>query len=227
LDSGAVVEAKALTPRKLSNETPHWVLLAHILRPRGNKGEVAAELLTDFTARLLKLPEVFVGHADQALAATGASRSVPRRIAIKSCWLSQNHPGQAVFHFEGVNSINDAEKFRGLDILLPFEQRMVLPTGQYFVADLIGCSVFERSAPIGIIASSPCSLADVPALLGTVRDVQFPGEGISGTPLLEVETPHGELLIPFAQDICTGINPSARRIDVILPEGLSDLNEGG
>ncbi len=64
-------------------------------------------------------------------------------IGVKSCWLSQNHRGQGVFHFAGVDSINDAEKYRGLDILLPFEQRVTLPAGQYFVADLVGCAVFE------------------------------------------------------------------------------------
>jgi 16S rRNA processing protein RimM len=47
----------------LSPETPRWVLLARILRARGNKGEVAAELLTDFPERLTKLKEVFVGQA--------------------------------------------------------------------------------------------------------------------------------------------------------------------
>jgi len=57
-----------------------------------------------------------------------------------------------------------------------------------------------------------------------VRDVQFPGEGISGTPLLEVETSLGEILIPLAVDICTNIDTHARRIDVILPDGLRDLN---
>ena len=61
-------------------------------------------------------------------------------------------------------------------------------------------------------------------LLGTVRDVQFPGEEISGTPLLEVETSSGEMLIPLAEDICTKIDTAARRIDVRLPEGLVELN---
>jgi len=59
-----------------------------------------------------------------------------------------------------------------------------------------------------------------------VGDVQFPGEGegLRGTPLLEVETPQGELLIPLALDICKRIDLTARRIDVWLPEGLRDLN---
>jgi len=201
----------------LSLETPRWVLVARILRARGNKGEVAAEILTDFPERLTRLQEVFVGLAD--------GKNEPRRMPLKSCWLSQNHRGQAVFHFDGVDSISEAEKFRGLEVLLAFEQRVTLPAGQYFVSDLIGCSVFESPASPPIMASSPCALAEAPALLGTVRDVQFPGEEISGTPLLEVETSRGEILIPLAVDICTKIDPAARRIDVILPEGLRDLNQ--
>ena len=192
-------------------------MVARILRARGNKGEVAAELLTDFPERLTKLGEVFVGPA--------GGKSEPRRVAVKSCWLSQNHRGQAVFHFEGVNSISEAETFRGLEVLLPFEQRVTLPAGQYFVSDLIGCSVFESHVSPPIASSSPCSLSQVPSLLGTVRDVQIPGEEISGTPLLEVETSNGEIMIPLALDICTKIDTTARRIDVILPDGLRELND--
>jgi 16S rRNA processing protein RimM len=130
-----------------------------------------------------------------------------------------------VFHFVGVNSINDAEKFRGLEVLLPFAQRVSLPAGQYFAADLIGCAVFEV-AHEKAAASSPCAMATAPQFLGSVRDVQFPGEGegMRGTPLLEVETARGELLIPLAEDICRRIDTAARRIEVELPEGLRDLN---
>jgi 16S rRNA processing protein RimM len=201
-------------------------VVARILRPRGNKGELAAELLTDFPERLTKLKEVFLGRAlaDGYAGAFGADE--PQPIGVKSCWLSQNHRGQGVIHFEGIASINDAEKFRGLDVLLPFEHRVTLPAGQYFVADLIGCAVFEMQREMSTVASSPCSMETVPQLLGTVRDVQFPGEGegMRGTPLLEVETAQGELLVPLAEDICSRIDTVARRIEVALPEGLRELN---
>jgi 16S rRNA processing protein RimM len=200
----------------VSDASQRWVAVAHILRPRGNKGEVAAELLTDFPQRLTALREAFLGDA--------GGQVEPRRIEIKACWLSQNHPGQAVFHFQGCSSINDAEKFRGLHVLLPIEQRVTLPAGHYFIADLIGCSVFECSGDASPVASSPCSSATAPALLGGVTDVQSTGEGVAGTPVLVVQTRNGELLIPFAEDICTRIDPAARRIDVRLPEGLRDLN---
>jgi 16S rRNA processing protein RimM len=200
----------------LNLETPRWVLVARILRARGNKGEVAVELLTDFPERLTKLKDVYIGPA--------GGKMEPRQVALKNCWLSQNHRGQAVFHFQGVNSISEAEKYRGMEILLPFEQRVTIPAGQYFVSDLIGCSVFENSVATPVVASSPCSLGEAPSLLGTVRDVQIPGEDFPGTPLLEVETSQGDLLIPLAVDICTRIDTVARRIDVVLPEGLRDLN---
>ena len=190
--------------------------MARILRARGNKGEVAAEILTDFPERLTKVQDVFLGAPQ--------SNAEPRCIGLKSCWLSQNHRGQIVFHFEGVNSISEAEKLRGFEVLLPLDQRVSLPEGQYFVSDLIGCSVFETPANPPIVASSPCSLAETPALLGAVRDVQFPGEEMPGTPILVVDTSQGELLIPLAEDICTKIDPAGRRIDVVLPEGLRDLN---
>jgi 16S rRNA processing protein RimM len=203
----------------LSAEAQRWVIVARILRPRGNKGEVAAELLTDFPERLTRLTEVFLG------ASGGTRAEEPRLTALKSCWLSQNHKGQAVFHFEGCNSISEAEKFRGLDVLLPIEKRVTLGPGQYFVDELIGCSVFENSAERSVVSSSPCSLATAPSLLGVVKEVQIAGEGVAGTPLLVVDTTSGELLIPLAEDICTRINTPARRIDVMLPDGLRNLNE--
>jgi ribosomal 30S subunit maturation factor RimM len=47
---------------------------------------------------------------------------------------------------------------------------------------------------------------------------------LKGTPLLEVDSRHGELLIPLAQEICVQIDTAARRIEVILPEGLRELD---
>lgn len=157
------------------------------------------------------------------VAASGANVE-PRPIAVKSCWLSQNHKGQAVFHFADSDSIAAAEKLRGLDVLLPIEKRVPLAAGQYFVDELIGCSVFEVTDAPPVVSSSPCSMQTAPALLGVVRDVQFTGEDVSGTPILAVDTSAGELLIPLAEDICRRINTVERRIEVILPDGLRELN---
>jgi 16S rRNA processing protein RimM len=189
-----------------------FVTVARILRARGNKGEVAAELLTDFPERLPEIKDMF-------LRAESGGR---REVVLLAFWVERNHPGKGVFHFKGIDSINDAEKLRGMEVQIPFERRAKLPSGSFFVSDLIGCSVFEL-AGIPLVSSSPCSLAEAPALLGKVRDVYFPGEGQPGTPLLAVATSRGELLVPLAQDICTTIEINARRIEVRLPEGLREL----
>jgi ribosomal 30S subunit maturation factor RimM len=54
--------------------------------------------------------------------------------------------------------------------------------------------------------------------------VQSAGEGVAGTPVLIVDSPAGELLIPLAQEICVRVDTAARLIEVVLPEGLRELN---
>ena len=184
------------------------------MRPRGNKGEVAAELFTDFPARLSSLKSIYLRKDD----------GEPRRVGLRNFWIDRNHPGQGVFHFEGCGSISETESLRGLDVLLPIEERVELPTGQYYVTDLMGCTVFELPEIAAKLASPACAAAEAPRVLGTVRDVFFPGEGTVGTPLLQVETSAGEVLVPLAEEICTRIDVAARRIEVHLPEGLKDLD---
>jgi len=194
-----------------------FVTVARILRARGNKGEVAAELLTDFPEHLSQTKEMFL------YAESGARRAA----VLRSFWLDRTHGGKGVFHFVGVDSINDAERLRGMDVQIRFEQRAVLPPGSYFVTDLIGCSVFELPRAAPAVSSSPCSMAEAPGLLGNVRDVYFPGEGLPGTPLLAVDSASHEILIPLAEDICTRVDVVARRIEVRLPAGLRDLQNAG
>lgn len=183
-----------MSARELQNVT-----VARLLRPHGRRGEVAAEILTDFPERLKSLKS----------AALWDGRSEPRETKIRSCWLSHSRGGQAIFHFEGCDSINDAEKLVGLQVQIPVASRMPLARGSYYVTDLVGCEVFEQKSNVTI---------------GRVADVQFTGESVSGTPILLVDSPQGELLIPLAQDICVQIDTNARRINVVLPEGLRELN---
>ncbi len=173
------------------------VTLARVLRPRGRRGEVAAEILTDFPERLKQLREVYLWDGAQP----------PRRTAVRACWL---HKGQAIFHFDGVETIADAEALRGLEVQVRLEERLPLPAGRYYITDLIGCEVWEQGAT---------------RMLGRVRDVRLTGEEARGTPLLVVEQPRGELLVPLADAICTRVDIAERRIEVALPEGLRELNE--
>lgn len=173
--------------------------LARVLRPHGRRGEVAAEILTDFPERLLSLREVYLGSGS----------GEPRRVGVRACWLSRSRGGQAIFHFDGCEGIADAERLRGYEVQVPLAERLPLPAGRYYITDLIGCEVRQRDG----------------ARLGTVRDVEMLGENTPAAPLLVVETPRGELLIPLAEEICTRIDVTARCIEVDLPEDLEELNQ--
>ena len=188
--------------------------MARILRPRGNKGEVLAELLTDFPERFSNLKQVWLRKDD----------AEPQAVGLENFWVDRNHPETGIFHLAGSTTIAGAEPFRGYEILLPFDERVKLPAGRYFVSDLIGCTVFEVTEGQSKLASPACALEQAPRVLGTVHDVFFPGQGGIGTRLLQVDTPRGELLIPLAEDICTHIQVAERRIEVRLPEGLGELN---
>jgi len=192
-----------------------WVLLARVLRPRGNKGEVVTELLTDFPSRFANLKQIYLRKEDKE----------PRLAELHHFWVDRNHPGMGVFHFTECSSISDAETLRGFEILLPFEERVALPSGQYFVTDLIGCTVFDLLGEKATLASPACAMEEAPRVLGTVSDVFFTGESVAGTPILQVETVQGELLIPLAEEICTRIDVVGRRIEVKLPEGLTGVND--
>ncbi len=185
----------------MSDSPAYRVTLARILRPRGRHGEVAAEILTDFPERLARLKSALLWDG----------KNSPRQVAIRQCWLSQSRGGQAVFHFENSHSISDAEELVGLEIQVSIADRVTLPTGSYYVTDLIGCEVIERRD-------------SGERRIGVIRDVQFTGEEIPGTPNLVLESPDGELLIPLATEICKRIDIAARQIEVVLPEGLLELN---
>jgi 16S rRNA processing protein RimM len=175
------------------------VTVARILRPHGRRGEVAAEILTDFPERLTRLKSAELWNEKTAIS---------KRVAIRKCWLSHSRGGQAVFHFENSDSISDAETLIGLEVQIALAERVPLPNSSYYVTDLIGCEVYEKNG----------------AAVGQVRDVQFTGEGAARNPILVVDSPRGELLIPLAQEICERVDIPARRIEVVLPEGLRDLN---
>jgi 16S rRNA processing protein RimM len=109
------------------------VVVAELLRPRGNRGEVLARSVTDIPGRLEHLKQANVLFPD------GANLSVE----ITAAWM---HKGDWVFKFSGVDSISAAERFRGADLWLPADQRAALPAGEFFRSDLIACQVIDRSS---------------------------------------------------------------------------------
>jgi 16S rRNA processing protein RimM len=195
-------------------ETPeHWVWLARIRRPQGRKGEVFAEILTDFPAKFSERRHLWLIREEVApvradgVAHEGLPGSLsPRSTQLKAHWL---HKGGVVLHFEGVESISDAEKLAGMIVAIPREQRAPLAEDEFYISDLVGCVLVD-------IANT-----DSPAIVGEIQDVE---RSIGPVPILMVRGAAGEVLIPFAKEYLRNINLEAKRLEMALPEGLVDLN---
>ena len=174
-----------------------WVWLARIRRPQGRKGEVFAEILTDF-------PEKFAQRRRLWLLSEAAAAQ-PREVELAHHWL---HKGGVVLHFAGVESITAAEALGGLIVAIPRAERAALSEDEVYIADLIGCTVVD-------VAAEP------PRAVGEIENVD---RSAGPVPILIVRGAHGEVLIPFAQSYLRGLDVAGKRIDMALPEGLADLN---
>lgn len=108
------------------------VVVAEILRPRGNRGEVVAKSQSDVPGRLENLKSAVARLAD------GSDVD----IEIAEAW---THRGDWVLKFVGVDSIDAAERFRRADIWVSLPNRGTLPEGEFFQADLVGCAVIDAA----------------------------------------------------------------------------------
>jgi 16S rRNA processing protein RimM len=187
-----------------------WIVLAHLLRPQGRKGELLAELLTDFPERFDEKKRVFLASPNFS-----GKEAQARAVEVISFWLPVGkNEGRIVLQFEGIDSITAAEGIAGLDVIVPQAERLPLDDESEYISDLIGCTVYDRSTAVGVI-----------------DDVQFPSTPDGGrrlaeaAPLLAVSSPDGaEILIPFAKAFLVGIDVKERRVDMKLPEGLIEVN---
>jgi len=111
---------------------PSFIAIARIVRPRGNRGEVLAELYTDFAGRFEQLEEIWLEYPDQRR----------ERKLLENSW---QHQGRIVLKLSGTDSISEAEELVGAWVEVEFDRAVSLPEGTYFDHDLIGCTLYNSS----------------------------------------------------------------------------------
>ncbi|MBK7391881.1 MAG: 16S rRNA processing protein RimM [Chloracidobacterium sp.] len=108
------------------------VAVARIAKPRGLKGEVIADILTDFPERFEGLKTVIAVMPDESR----------RELTLENHWFQS---GRMVLKFAGVNSIEDGETLRNAEICVPESDAVDLDEGEYFDWQLVGCRVVTIS----------------------------------------------------------------------------------
>lgn len=117
---------------------PEFVTVARIRRSQGRRGEVAAELLTDF-------PERFCPGGRFELWKDGQPR---QEVRLEESWL---HKGSIILKFAGVEDISGAQALAGFEVQVPYQERMPLPAAAVYLSDLEGCTVVEKGEPLGTV----------------------------------------------------------------------------
>jgi 16S rRNA processing protein RimM len=120
-----------------SAEVEELISVARIVRPQGRRGEVIADLLTDFPDRFARLGEITLRFS------TGETSL----LKLESFWL---HKGRVVLKFAGCDEIAQAEALRDALVLVTRDQLIELPVDTYYDFDLVDCEVITRDArPVG------------------------------------------------------------------------------
>jgi 16S rRNA processing protein RimM len=185
-----------------------WVWLARIRHPQGRKGEVFADILTDFPEKFAERKRLWLLPDSAAKSATSAASALPREVELIAHWL---HKGGIVLHFAGVDSISAAETLKGLIVAIPRAERAALDEDEVYTGDLIGCALID------VAGAKPVTVGEIEGVDRTVGPVA----------LLVVRGATGEVLIPFAKSYLRKIDLKARCVEMALPEGLVELNAPG
>jgi 16S rRNA processing protein RimM len=161
------------------------VTIGRVVKPQGRRGEVAVQPFSDDPERFPALRRVFVPAPD------GGARAVN----VTSCW---PHKGRYVLKLDGVDSIDEAERYRGIDLRIGEDELAPLPAGSYYHHQLKGLEVVAVDGRV----------------VGRVHDLLETGAAI----VLVIRGDQGETLIPLADAFVTAVDVQGGRMVVRVPE---------
>jgi 16S rRNA processing protein RimM len=116
------------------------VIIARAVKPRGLKGEVVAELLTDF-------PERFEDVDELVLVSPTGERTVGQ---IENYWFQND---RVVLKLADYDDVEAAKELVGFEFAVPESERVILPSDHYYDWELEGCTVKVGSESIGKVQS--------------------------------------------------------------------------
>ncbi len=106
-----------------------YIVIARIARPRGLRGELVADLLSDFPERFDDTTRVAL------LDAEGRKR---REVELEAHWFQKD---RVILKFKGFDTIEAAGELVTLDVAVPEVEAVTLDEDEFYEWQLIGCQV--------------------------------------------------------------------------------------
>ena len=153
----------------------------------GVRGEVKVYPTTDDVKRFRKLKQVILDTGREHLTLEVESVKFFKQFAI--------------LKFKGIDNINDIEKYKGKSLLVDRANAVRLRKNEYFIADMIGLSVFTEDGEA----------------FGTMKDVMETG---ANDVYVIDSIKHGEVLVPAIKQCILDVNIEEGKMVIHLLEGL-------
>lgn len=144
------------------------IVIAHIARAWGIRGEAIADILTDFPERFESVEGVTLRR--------GATERHADLVSHRF------HKGRVLLKFAGVDSMSAAEELVGCDVVVPEGELFELPEGEdlFYDFDLVGCDVVTTTGePVGTVISIMRTAA------GELLEVERPGKSVALIPFVD------------------------------------------
>jgi len=164
-----------------------YLEIGQIVNTNGLKGTLKVKPLTDDITRFEDLEIVYIQKAKELV-----------EFKIQEVKYSKN---MVLLKLEGIDNIEEAEKYRNLYLKINREDAVELEEDSYFIVDIIGCEVYTENQE----------------LLGKVIDVFSTGSNDVYT----VKNSEGkEILLPAIEDVIKDVDITNKKIIIHLMEGL-------
>ena len=179
------------------------LLLAHLAKVQGLKGEFLLHALMDAPERLQDMKTLVLAPPEMALDDLETASAPARSVKLRGFrW----HQDRACVAFEEFPDRTAAEPFKGWALWMP-EQQAALEEGESFRHQWIGCEIFVKGERVGeVLRLDPTPMGYDMVVM---RDLRKGRTGLRDIPFIKAW---------FALDLAN------RRIVLDPPEGLLDLD---
>ena len=162
-----------------------------IVNTHSLKGEVKVISSTDFEEqRFEKGTELLITRGNQ----------VVKEVTVESYRIHKNN---LLVKFVGIDSIEEAEKLKNLQIKIDSDNIGELEENEFYFHEIIGCEVFDENGKS----------------LGEISEILTPG----ANDVWVIKSQNGkEILIPYIEDVVKKIDVENKKIDIEVMEGLID-----
>ena len=162
-----------------------------IVNTHSLKGEVKVISSTDFEEeRFKKGSKLLITRGNQLI----------REVVVQSY---RNHKNFLLVKFEGIDSVEEAEKLKNLQIKIDSDEVGELEENEFYFHEIIGCQVFDEND----------------RNLGEIIDILTPG----ANDVWVIKGENGkEILIPYIEDVVKKIDITNKKVNIEVMEGLID-----